>query len=254
MGRNLFVLLFLGVLAAASPCLAYRRINDLDRLVAKDKLTELQWFYNGNMDAAAALRSKWPATPAGTAQAVADPEFAARVANIRDVFCPDPIFKGWTATGGTNGDVQMATRYRDILDPEAVPAVNGPQSTVSIYRDILPIIFGNSSQHFVGMPIVTIYYDGNNTLRAELNATLRQVVNIYQAPPAMITDIMGHYNNKFVFLDPPGEGRRDAYWCMEEFNAFNSFSFTQIPSTYYLSAQNANNAQLSVSVKPDVGY
>jgi hypothetical protein len=251
MGRNLFVLLFLGVLALSSPCLAGRRVNDLERLVAKEQLSELHWFYNGNMDAAAALRSKWPATPAGTAQAIADPEFAARVANIRDVFCPDPIFKGWTATGGANGGVQMATRYRDILDTQAFPAAGGPQSVVSIYRDVLPIIFGNSSQHFVGMPIVTVYYDGN-VLRAEFNATLRQVVNIFQAPPAMVTDIMGHYNNKFVYLDPPGQGRTDAYWCMEQFNAFNSFSFSQFASTYYLAEQNANDAQLSVSRKPDV--
>jgi len=249
MGANsLFVLLFLGVLAVTSPCFAHRKVNDLERLIAKEQLSELHWFYNGNMDAAAALRSKWPLTPAGSQQALADPEFAARVANIRDVFCPDPIFKGWRATGGANGGVQMSTRYRDTIDTQAFPM---PQSAVSIYRDVLPLIFGNSSQHFVGMPIITVYYDGT-VLKAEFNATLRQVVNIFQAPPAMVTDITGHYNNKFIFLDPPGQGKDNAYWCMEQFNAFNTFSFSHVPTTYYLTDQNANDAQLSVSKKPAV--
>jgi hypothetical protein len=122
---------------------------------------------------------------------------------------------------------------------------------VSIYRDVLPVIFGNSSQHFAGMPIISVYYDGNQ-LRAEFNATLRQVVNIFQAPPAMITDITGHYSQKFLFYDPPGQGPTNAYWCMEQFRSFNTFSFSQLPNTYYLTDQNANDAQLSFSQKPPV--
>ena len=226
----------------ANTCLAARRVNDLERLVAKEQLTELHWHYNGNMDAIAALRSIYPVT---------DARVLNRVALLRDIFCPDPIFKGWLATGGINGSVSMSTRYRDIPDPLAFPTPN--QSVVSIYRDVLPGLFGNSSQHFVGMPIITVYYDENNQLRAEFNATLRQVVNIHLSPnPPMVTDILGHYNNKFVFLNPPGNGRSDSYWCMEQFNAFNAFSVTHFPGTYAISEQNALDAQLSVAEKPPV--
>lgn len=238
--------LLLGLLASSAfatsgPHGPGRRVNDLERLIAKEQLSELHWHYNGNMDAIAALRSIYPVT---------DSRVINRVAMLRDIFCPDPIFKGWVATGGINGGVQMSTRYRDLPDPQAFPVPN--QSVVSIYRDVLPLLFGNSSQHFVGMPIIRVYYEGKD-LRAEFNATLRQVVNIFQAPaPPMVTDITGHYNNKFLFYDPPGDGPKNAYWCMEQFNSFNAFSFSHIPSTYYLSDQNANDAQLSVGVKPAV--
>lgn len=220
-----------------------RRVNDLERLVAKEQLMELHWYYNTNMDDAAALRSIYPAT---------NPQFLQRVENIRSVFCPDSDFQGWTATGGVNGAVSMQTRYRDVLDPQAIPAANGPQSVTSIYRDVLPLIFGNSSQHFVGMPIITLSYGADNRLYAEFNATLRQVVNINFPPnPAMITDIMGHYNNKFVLVDPPGQGRENAYWCMRQFNAFNAFSVTHLVGTTFLAEQNANNNQLSAFTRPE---
>jgi hypothetical protein len=213
-------------------------VNDLERLIAKEQLSELHWHYNGNMDAIAALRSIYPVT---------DARVINRVALLRDIFCPDPIFKGWKATGGIDGSEQMSTRYRDLPDPQAFPTPN--QSVVSIYRDVLPILFGNSSQHFVGMPIISVYYDGNQ-LRAEFNATLRQVVNIYQAPPAMVTDIMGHYNNKFVFLDPPWPGRRQrllvhgAVQCLQ--------LLLLLPCPHELLPHQLERERRSVSRKPPV--
>jgi len=238
------------VLALLISSASARRVKDLDRLLAKDAVRELQWFYNSNMDAAAAVLST---------RSRSSPEFNQRVNNVVGVFCPDPEFQGWTATGGVNGGIQMYARKRDQ------PAVFDPTyqnlSVRTIYRDALPgNIFVNSSQHFVGMEQIRVFYGSDDRLYAEFNATLRQSFNqrapIPNPPPAAITEVMGHYNNLYVLYTPPGGRRDDAYWCMRKFNSFNAFAFVFNPDqsdpqyVYQLSEQNANNAQLGSDVRP----
>jgi hypothetical protein len=60
-------------------------VTGVNRLLYKDAVTELQWFYNTNMDSGAALGGVLPAT---------DPGYLTRVNNVVSTFCPDPLFQG----------------------------------------------------------------------------------------------------------------------------------------------------------------
>lgn len=99
--KILFLLSFLGSVLA-DDWRANTYISPLDVQVITKQVTELQWHYNTNMDAGTALRSVLPLN---------DPRFLKRVQNVVGVFCPDPIFQGWTATGGELADL-ILEQYR----------------------------------------------------------------------------------------------------------------------------------------------
>lgn len=228
MARRIASALFFLVVLLFGFCAA-RPINDLQRVIAERDVEKLQYFYNTNMDGTtAAFYSSNSAA------------FAERVANVISVFCPDPLFEGWTAAGNADGSIQMYAPMVSAISPASVPA---NQSVQTIYQNILPYIFGGSSQHMVAMPITTIY-TVDNVLYAELNATLRQYVTLNLGSGKMPTDITGHYNNKYMQLD-------DGSWCLKKFNSFNAFSTTIIdPAVISISAQNGNDAELSAFVRP----
>jgi hypothetical protein len=225
-------------------------VTGLQRLEIKDAVTELEWFYNTNMDSGAALGSVRPHT---------DPEFLARVKNVVDTFCPDPIFKGWFASIGPNGTIVFQALHRDT--PSVFPSPDGTFSVLTIYRDLLPGgLFRNSSEHMVGMPIADVYYDDVGVLRVDLNMTLAQWVT--GGNPIATTLTMGHYYNRFRYI-PVGNPtlKRDGaeasstgrgYWCMEQFNEFGTFSFQLAQGTNVVSPQNYDNNQLSAFVRPPV--
>jgi hypothetical protein len=111
------------------------------------------------------------------------------------------------------------------------------------------------------MPIITLQYGADGRLYALFNATLRQSFNQFNpanatAPP-VITEVLGHYYNQFVYngdfeADNADFNPRPAtgYWCMRTFNAFNSFAWSPNVGSYTLAPQNADNAQLSVFTRP----
>lgn len=213
-----FVIVLVALLCALA---CARRIGDLDRLVAKEQLRELHWFYNTNMDAAAAIRSKLG--PAGTST-----EFQQRVANVISVFCPDPIFQGWFARTGLDGSSPLTALHRDTPSTPldfSNPAAFATLSVVQMYRDLLPgVIFINSSQHMVGMEIITVYYGDDGVMRAEFNATLRQIFNQGPVQPGALTESLGHYNNLFMKIDDDGDN--DGRWCMYQVRNFFFGFFT----------------------------
>lgn len=245
------VAIVLGLLVIFAEANNRRRINDLELLLIERQVKKLQWFYNNNMDTSAAVFSK--------TQNRADPEFTLHVDNTVGVFCPDPEFQGWTATGGGDGGIQMYARHRDLpVVPDFTKTDGTAMSVDFVYRHILPgSIFVNSSQHFVGMENVEIGYREDGRLYAEFNATLRQSFNQFNpATPDIapaVTEIFGRYNNEYLYYDPSGGSDEDAYWCMRRFNAFNGFTYQLHPQAYTLTPQNPVGAQLGYFVRPGVG-
>lgn len=233
--------------------LARRECDKLDRLHYKDKVEELHWFYNTNLDSAAAL---------GTIRPFNDTDYQRRLQAVIGVFCPDPIFDGWVARGGPNGDPQLAARRRNAASPNqeglSVEAAYG-----ILTGQFIPgqkPVFLSSSQHLVSMPIIDVYYDDDNVLHADVNATLAQWwVRNDGTEKGSVELGTSHYNNKFIYYDPPGQGSKNALWCMKEFNALNTFTITlaKNPATgeYRLSADQQLTADnyLSAFVRPGVG-
>lgn len=245
----------LAVLLLVTGADAKRQLSELEELVHERHLRKLHWFYNSNMDNAAAIRSKLG--PTGTSA-----EYLERVNNVMSVFCDDPLFKGWFArsptVGGAATQALVALKKStpstplNFADPNAFATL----SVLQVYRDFLPgFIFINSSQHFVGMEMVEFSVDDNGVVRAEFNATLRQLFNQGPASPAnpngVLGESIGHYNNKFMLIDPPGQNLRNAYWCMYEFNANTNFAPTWAPG-YSLGSQLAVDTYLGASERPDL--
>ena len=85
-----------------------RECDKLDHLDYKDTVAEIHWFYNTNLDSAAAL---------GGARPFNNPEYQRRLQAVIGIFCPDPIFDGWVARGGPNGDAQLAAHRRNAASP-----------------------------------------------------------------------------------------------------------------------------------------
>lgn len=250
------VALLLGVaLVALIPgAHARRQLSEQEEQTHERHLKKLHWFYNNNMDDAAAVRSKLG--PFGTS-----PEYMARVNNVMSVFCDDPYFKGWYARAGPDGSAAAALVAQKKAIPSTPLNLSNPNafatlSVLQVYRDFLPgFIFINSSQHFVGMENVEFNVDDDGVVRAEFNATLRQLFNQGPATPAnpngVLGESLGRYNNKFRLMDPPGQGLKNARWCMEEFNANTQFAPFWGPG-YALGVQMANTNYMGGDTRPEL--
>lgn len=246
MGRaSLLLLAMLGLFLCFADAHNRPRISDLDRLVYKEQVRELHFFYNGNMDDAAAIYGAQ-----GRSEA-----FVKRFNNVLSVFCPDPDFQGWFARGGPYGDSPLTARYRDT------PAANTPLnisnlSVATIYNQFLPIlVFANSSQHFFGMEIIDVYYGADGRLYADVKGTLHQM--FFQAigtpfsPTPVLAHSFGHYDNQFVY-NRNGGLNGDGFWCMRKFNANTAFAPFYPPTSYNPGPpQMSNPAYLSDDTRPD---
>lgn len=243
--RSLLFVLFLTVVALVS---AKHKINALDRLIAKDEIKELHYDYNTNLDALAAVWS-------GEGNSA---NFQARVAHVVGIFCPDPDFQGWNArVAGANGAEQLVFRaaHRDTpstLQKDANGNVIPDQlSVLTAYRDMFGQVWAaGSSQHFVGMPIVDVYYGEDDRLYAEVNMTLHQSYLFNNTGTIILAHAFNHYNNFFVKYDEGGVNG-EGFWCMRQFNSNNHWGPVNLPGTFFAQGQVTDTNYLAGNVRPD---
>ena len=195
---------------------ARRRVSEVDELIISKRVTELQWKYNRLVDTTAARGTQFPHT---------DPVYQAELAELINVFCPDPEFQGWTATTPPNSGIALFGRTRDTGSPGA-----SALSVAFIYDLLAGTIFVNSSQHHIAMPITVPYIGDDGRTYCLLNATIQQwdISNSASAGGPRMGMNSGHYSNTYVLFTPPGGDEDDAYWCMREFHANTLFSFNLV--------------------------
>jgi hypothetical protein len=135
---------------------------------------------------------------------------------LMESFCPDPIFKSWTAAGPGFANGQVT----ELVDtPPSATTKAGVRAT---YAGInAGLTFNGVSQHNVMNPIVQFSQDNAGRRTATLTARLVQNALFGPALGNTWADIMGYYQNVWTKL-PSGK------WCMSVFFAANDWILQRI--------------------------
>ncbi len=239
------------LLLAGSAAAERHRISDLDRLVAKEQVTELHYTYNTNLDALAAI---WSREGNST-------NFQQRVANTVGIFCPDPDFQGWYAriadpTGQSGAEILAFYAAHRDTPATLLRDANGTVlpmnlSVVTAYGSLFGQVWAAaSSQHFVGMPVVQVYYGDDDRLYATVNMTLHQSYLYNITGTILLANAFNHYNNIFVKYEDGGVNG-EGFWCMRQFNSNNHWGPLMLPGTFFDVGQVTDTNYLAGNQRPD---